>query len=166
MKTLTVIKPYSDNTLNYNETTEQYELTSSYCKDAYDHTFKNDEILQRRIEKNSDKIYDFIFSRVCTANNRVVRKIINETREGREFVRKLLSYQMEADTQTAYNDLTQQPAVNVANGQVIPREELLRNQVTVDVEQLLNNNARYLGINIWYSAPFPPQTLFYFSSRK
>lgn len=162
MKRLTVIQPYSDTTLHYNETTEQYELTVSYCHDAFEHTFKSDTVLQRRIEKNSNKIYDFIFSRVNTANTRVVKKIINETREGREFIQKLLSYQMEADTETGYNDLTQQPAVNVSNGQVIPREELLRNQVTVDVEQMLNNNARYLGINIWYAAQFPPNLLYYF----
>ena len=161
MKPLNYIKPYSDESLKYVEQTEQYELTREYCKNNFESTFKNDDILDRRIEKNSNKIYDFIFSRVHTSNTQVVKKILNETEQGRAFILKLLTYQMEADTETGYNDLTKAPAVNVSNGQVIPREELLRNQVTVDVEQLLNNNARYLGINIWYSAQFPSYALFF-----
>ena len=75
MKPLEYITPYSDDSLTYNENTKQYSLTREYCKAVFDTTFRNDQILDRRIEKNSDKIYDFIFSRVNTravkiANNR------------------------------------------------------------------------------------------------
>lgn len=160
MKSLKVITPYSDDSLRYDETTNQYFLTREYCKSAFERTFKNDQVLDRRIEKNTNKVYDFIFSRVNSSNVQVVSKLLSSTEEGRSFVLKLLSYQMEADTESGYNDLTSVSPVNVSNGQVIPREEILRNQVTVDVEQMLNNSARYLGINIWYAAKFPPNALF------
>lgn len=161
MKRLTFINPYSDDSLQYDEKADQYYLTREYCKNAFDHTFKSDLILDRRIVKNSDKVYNFIYSRVNSNNAQIVAKILSSTKEGREFMLKLLTYQMEADIDSAFNDLTSVPAVNVSNGQIIPREELVRNQVTVDVEQLLINNSRYLGINIWYAAKFPPQYLFY-----
>lgn len=161
MKALKFITPYSDESLEYDSDTHQYKLTRGYCKSAFDYTFKNDQTLDRRIEKNSDKIYNFIFSRVHSSNNQVVDKILSSTEQGRKFILKLLAIQMEADIQSAYNDLTLAPAVNVSNGQVIPREELQRNQAVVDVEQLLNCSARYLGVNIWYAAAFPPNYLFY-----
>ena len=161
MKALKYITPYSDDSLKYDEDLNQYYLTREYCKSAYNTTFKNDQILDRRIDENSDLVYDFIFSRVNSSNVQVVEKILSSTEQGRAFMFKLLSIQMEADIETGYNDLTLQPAVNVANGQVIPREELQRNQVVVRVEQLLDQSARYLGINIWYAAKFPPQFLFY-----
>ena len=161
MKALRSIQPYSDDKLEFNEMSKQYQLTIQYCKSLFESTFKNDTILQRRIEKNTDKIYDFIFSRVNSSNVPVVEKILSSTEEGRNFVLKLLVTQMEADVQSGYNDLTLAPAVNVTNGQVIPREELQRNQVVVDVEQLLYSSSRYLGINIWYAAKFPPYFLMY-----
>lgn len=161
MKALKSIKPYSDDKLEFNEMSKQYQLTIQYCKSLFESAFKNDTILQRRIEKNTDKIYNFIFSRVNSSNVPVVEKILSSTEEGRNFVLKLLVTQMEADVQSGYNDLTLAPAVNVTNGQVIPREELQRNQVVVDVEQLLYSSSRYLGINIWYAAKFPPYFLMY-----
>ena len=161
MKALKFITPYSDDSLTYDEQTNQYLLTREYCKSVFDHTFKNDQILDRRIEKNSDKVYNFIFSRVHSSNVQVVEKILSSTEEGRKFMLKLLALQMEADVQSGYNDLTLAPAVNVSNGQVIAREELQRNQVVVDVEQLLTCSSRYLGINIWFAAKFPPHLLYY-----
>ena len=161
MKALIFIKPYSDDKLTYDEMSNQYKLTVEYCKSLFESTFKNDQILERRIEKNSDKIYNFIFSRVNSSNKDVVEKILSSTEQGRNFMLKLLTTQMEADVQSGYNDLTLAPAVNVANGQVIPREELQRNQVIVDVEQLLNCSSRYLGINIWYAARFPQSVILY-----
>lgn len=161
MKALKSIKPYSDDKLEFNEMSKQYQLTVQYCKALFESTFRNDAILQRRIEKNTDKIYNYIFSRVNSSNVPVVEKILSSTEEGRNFILKLLTTQMEADVQSGYNDLTLAPAVNVTNGQVIPREEILRNQVVVDVEQLLNSSSRYLGVNIWYAAKFPPYFLMY-----
>ena len=161
MKALNFIQPYNDDSLEYDELTNQYKLTRQYCNNAYESTFKNDQILDQRIEQNSDLVYEFIFSRVNSSNHQIVEKILSSTEQGRAFMLKLLSIQMAADVQSGYNDLTLAPAVNVANGQIIPREELQRNQVVVRVEQMLENSARYLGINIWYAAKFPPNLLYY-----
>lgn len=156
MRNLHVIQPYPDDTMSYNELTKQYQLTREYCKSHFEYTFKDDGILDQRIEQNSDLIYDFIFSRVNTNNTQIVEGLLSGTKEGREFVRKMLTYQMQADVQSAFNDIKNIPAINVSNGQILPREEIARNQVTVAVEQLLQNSARYFGINIAYQGTFPP----------
>lgn len=163
MRNLRTIQPYNDDKMSFNELTQQYQLTREYCKANFEHTFKNDQILDRRIEQNSDVIYDFIFSRVNTNNTQVVQMLLSKTAEGREFIRKMLTYQMQADIESAFNDIRSIPAINASNGQVIAREEIARNQVTVAVEQLLVNSARYFGVNLAYQGTFPP---YLFAARK
>ena len=152
---ITKIKPYSDETLTYNETTSQYELTMEYVKDNFEVTFKNDEVLKKRIKKNSRNIYRFIINRGHTANSEVIKFLLNKTEEGRRFLIEVLSTQMEADLASGYNDMGDTPAVNLNNGQVIDRAELIRNQVSVNTEELINNSASYFGISIIYQAPYP-----------
>lgn len=159
MRNLHVITPYSDKSLTYNESNGRYYLTMEYCKANYESTFKNDRTLERRIERNTDNVYDFIFSRVNSSNTQPVQFILAKTEEGRKFILKLLDYQMEADVESGFNDTGKIPLVNASNGQIIAREELARNQVTVEVERLLYNSAHYLGVNIFYQGRFPPYFL-------
>lgn len=156
MRNLHIIQPIDDDKMSFNKITNQYQLTREYCKANFEHTFKNDQILDRRIEQNSDVVYDFIFSRVNTNNTQVVQSLLSNTQEGREFIRKMLTYQMQADVESAFNDVRNIPAINTSNGQVIAREEIARNQVTVAVEQMLRDSARYFGINLAYQGTFPP----------
>lgn len=125
----------------------------------FENTYRNDAVLDQRIEQNSDLIYDFIFSRVNTNNNQIVQALLSNTQEGREFIRKMLTYQMQADTESGYSDIRNVPAINVSNGQVIDREEIKRNQVTVAVEQMLTDSARYFGVNLAYQGTYPPYFL-------
>lgn len=161
MRRLTVIQPYSDDTLTYDESKRQYFLTPEYCKSEFDDTFHDDGVLEKRIKKNTRLIYRYIYSRVNSNNVGVVDRILRATVEGREFIKQLLSIQMEADIENGYNDLNVTPAVNVGNGQVIDRNEIKRNLVTVEVENLVDDSAKYLGINIAYAAPFPPYVIYF-----
>ena len=159
MRNLHVIQPYNDDKMSFNEITKQYQLTREYCKEMFQNTYKNDMVLDQRIEQNSDLIYDFIYSRVNTNNNQIVEALLTNTQEGREFIRKMLTYQMQADTESGYSDIRNVPAINVSNGQVIDREEIKRNQVTVAVEQMLTDSARYFGVNLAYQGTYPPYFL-------
>lgn len=159
MRNLHVIQPYNDDKMSFDEITKQYQLTRGYCKEMFQNTYKNDMVLDQRIEQNSDLIYDFIYSRVNTNNNQIVEALLTNTQEGREFIRKMLTYQMQADTESGYSDIRNVPAINVSNGQVIDREEIKRNQVTVAVEQMLVDSARYFGINLAYQGTYPPYFL-------
>lgn len=156
MKQLHKIQPYSDNDLTWNESTHQYELTLQYCKANFEDNFRDDGVLQKRIQKNSHKIYRFIKYRVYSRNRPIVNNVLNNTQEGREFIKEMLSAQMEADIETGFNDLSSTPAVNVANGQIIDRNELYRNQICVDAEQIFDSSDDYFGFRIGYQAAFPP----------
>lgn len=159
MRKLHVIKPYSDDSLKYDESLGRYLLTREYCKSAFDFTLKNDLVLDREIERNTDNVYDYIFSRVNTLNQQLVNFLLTKTEEGRGFMLKLLSYQMEANMESGFNSTGKIPLVNASNGQILPREEVMRNQVSVEVERLLNNSNLYLGVNIFYQGTYPPYFL-------
>ena len=156
MKQLHKINPYSDDSLFWNDETKQYELTVQYCKANYDVNYADDDTLKRRIKKNSRKIYRFIKYRTYSSNRPVVDKVLHYTEEGRQFLLEILSVQMEADNETGYNDLSETPAINISNGQVLDRNELYKNQLCVDAEQVFDSSDNWFGFRIGYQAPFPP----------
>lgn len=156
MKQLHKITPYSDSSLKWNEQTQQYELTIEYCKANFDSHFADDEVLKKRIKKNTRNVYRFIKYRTFSSNRPVVEKVLNYTEEGRKFILEMLSVQMEADNETGYNDLTGTPAINLSNGQVLDRNELYKNQLCVDAEEIFDSSDSWFGFRIGYQAPFPP----------
>lgn len=155
MKALKKIKPYTDDKLTWDESSQQYYLTIEYCKNQFDNTFRDDEVLKRRIKKNSRKIYNWIKYHINSYNKPVVESVLNKTQEGRNFILEMLTIQMEADVETGFNDLSSTPAINVNNGQVLDRNELWRNQICVDAEQLFNTSDQYFGFRLGYQCPYP-----------
>lgn len=155
MKPLNIKKPYDDQFLKFNEATKRYELTIEFVKNEFDSNFRDDKVLQRRIEKNSRKIYNYIKYHSYSGNSELINKLLNETEEGRLFLKAVLYEQMDADIETGFNDLSSQPAINVANGQIIDRPELQKNQISVDAEQIIDRNADYFGFNICVMTRFP-----------
>lgn len=156
MKTLRTIKPYSDSVLEWDESLQKYVITIQYFKDNFDNVYADDEVLKRRLKSNTKLVYRWISNHINSANKRFVDKLLSCTQEGRDFIKEILTVQIEADAETGYNDLSKAPAVNLANGQIIPREELLRNQICVDAEQVFDDSNSYFGFRIGYQAPFPP----------
>lgn len=155
MNKLTPIKPYNDDKLVWNDKNNEYELSFEYCKEEFEDNFADDEILKKRIKKNSQVVYRFIKNRVNQYNRPVVNAILSKTEEGRNFIFELLRTQFESDVDTGYNDLTNVSAINIANGQVLPREEILRNSVSVATESEWDNSSSYFGFNIGYQGQFP-----------
>lgn len=150
---LTKIQPYSDDKLIFNQ--DKYELAFEYVKSLFEVNFKDDAELHRRIVKNSRKIYNFIFYRIHSANKVIVETLLNHTEQGRKFLLDVLTEQFDADNESGYNDLSSVAPINVSNGQVIDRNLLYQNQISVDAEQIIDRNAEYFGINIMYQAPLP-----------
>lgn len=156
MKKLNYIEPRTDSILKWNETTKRYELTLEFVKQEMDVNFADDGILEKRIKKNSRKIYNYIKYRSYSGNYQFLEKLLNHTEEGREFLRDVLLEQLEADNETGFNDLSSQPAINIGSGQEISRESLQANQISVDTEQIIDRNADYFGFNICVMTKFPP----------
>lgn len=164
MKKLTPIKPYTDSKLEWDEDEGQYYLTFEYCNKHYDHNFADDDILKRRIVKNSDTIYNYIKAHVNSRNLPIVTALLYRTEEGRKFIFDLLKTQFAADVETGYNDLGKTPAINVSNGQIIDRMQLYINQVTIETEQIFDNSVVCFGINLSYQGVFPAY-YYYFLGR-
>lgn len=161
MRNLKYLAPYSDGVLNWNEKTKKYELTMEYVKENFDISFRDDKVLSRRLRKNTDKVYNYINSVVYSGNQLIVKNIINKSEQGRKFIIDVLKTQFEADNETGYNDLTLQPAINVSNGQILDRNEFIRNKVSVDTEELIDNSIDYFGFNLLVQVPFPQAIFIY-----
>lgn len=149
-------EPYDDDSLTFNTETARYELTKQYCKDNFEITFKNDGVLSRRIKRNSRVVYYYLYLHSHSNNYSVVNFFLHRTEEGRKYLLNVLTEQMEADLETGYNDIGKQPAINFANGQVLDRNEIQRNIVSVDTENVIYNSAIYLGFNLISQATLPP----------
>lgn len=165
MKNLNFTQPYTDEILQWNEKSKKYELTIQFVKSELDVHFADDSVLESRIRKNSRKIYNYIKYHSYSGNSYFIDVLLNKTKEGRDFLKEVLLEQLEADNETGFNDLSSQPAVNVANGQVIDRNELQRNQISVDTEQLIERNADWFGFNICIMTRFPPALQLYLTRR-
>ena len=152
---LNVITPTSDNKLSWNEDLQRYELTIEYFKSLFGNNFHDDQTLLNRLKKNSRKVYNFIRYRGYAQNWKVTEFLINRTQEGRNFILAALTEQMEADAESGFNDLSSIPAVNAANGQVLDREQLYANQVSVDTEQIIENSSTYFGVCIVSRTLYP-----------
>ena len=151
---LNVIEPFDDSKMEFDPNLG-YVLTIEYAKSMFGNNFHDDEILLKRLRKNSRKIYNFIKYRAYSGNAEVVDFLLNRTREGRQFLLDALTEQMEADSESGFNDLSSTPAVNVSNGQVMDREQLYANQISVDAEQIILNSHRYFGVSIITRTKFP-----------
>ena len=155
MKITVIAKPYDDEVMDFNETSGRYELTMQYVKDNFTINYLDDKVLEERIKKTTRKIYNVIYARSNTANKGVIDFMLHRTQQGRVFLHDLFYEQLETDLQTGYNDLSSMPAINYAKGNIIPREEQIRNQISVDTEQILDRSEEYFGINIMYASVFP-----------
>ena len=165
MNKLNFIQPYTDETMIWNSKTNKYELSPAFVKSEMETHYADDNVLDKRIKKNSRKIYNYIKYHSYSGNSYFVDVLLNKTEEGRRFLKDILLEQMEADNETGFNDLSSQPAVNVANGNIIDRDELRRNQISVDTEQIIERNADYFGFNICLMSRFPPALQLYLTRR-
>lgn len=146
---------FNDDKLIFNEKTKQYELTLQVVKNSFDVDFNDDGVLQRRISKNSRNIYNYIYSHSYSGNRKLTEFFINETIDGRNFIFDALMSQMEADIESGYNSLVDQPTIDFKSGSVINRNEVIKNQVSVATENILLNSMGYFGFNVVYAAPYP-----------
>lgn len=147
--------PYNDGKLKFNELTNHYELTLAYVKENFDVNFKDDGVLQKRITLNSRVVYNYLFFRTHTNNKEVVEFMLNKTENGRKFLLDLLHEQMSADLQTGFNDMGNLPSINMATGQVIDRELIMQNMVSVNTEMIADRSEQYCGFNLLYQSTFP-----------
>lgn len=157
MKNLTLIQPYSDDSLTYNSFNKRYELTKEYCKNEFATTFADDGILERRIKLNTRIVYNYIDKHIATVNKNVVDFLLNRTEQGRKFILELLTQQMYADIETGYNDLGYQPAINFTGSNDKDREQIKINSLCVAAEDIFYNSDIYFGIRLDYRMTFPYQ---------
>lgn len=155
MKLTIYTKPYDDEKIKFNTITGRYELTIQAVKSACDVNFKDDATLEKRITQTSRIIYNYLFSRSYSGNKQVVQFLLDRTEEGRKFLFEILMAQMLADNETAYNDLTKLPSINMSTGQAFDRNVIYSNRVCLDAETIADNNDVYFGVNILVQIRFP-----------
>jgi hypothetical protein len=155
-----IINPTPDEKLEFKN--DMYVLTLAEFHENFDNVFKDEDTTKKRLLANSRLIYNYIRENCYSKNRKLVKFLLNNTKEGRKFIYDVLIEQMSADVDSGYNDLSKQPAVNLANGQILPRDELKRNQIAITTEQIIDSSNDYFGFNIMYQGVFPRNVYAYF----
>lgn len=148
-------KPYTDNDLVWNEKIGHYELSMAYCKSHFEMNFKDDGTLQKRISKNSRVVYNQLMAHTYSQNKYVVSFVLNNTEGGRRFLIDILTEQMQSDIDTGYNDLGNTPLISVNDGRILDRNVVRQNMLCVSAEDVMDNVASYVGINLFIATLLP-----------
>lgn len=138
-------EPFTDDIMEWDG--NQYVLTRQFIKKNYDTAYRDDAVLDRRRKKNSRVVYSVITARLAQVNTKMGLWLLSHTEEGRTFMRDILAEQMEADLDGGYNDLGLTSAINVANGQVIDRDEITKNLLCVNASMMMESATNYFPFN-------------------
>lgn len=160
------IQPFTDKNLIWDEDEKKYFLTREYVNANFENPFNDDGILDRRIRKNTRVIYNYIYSRSNKRNREVIDFVLSRTEEGRKVVLELLSTQLEADLESAYNDLNDQPLINLKSGQIVDRNAVRQNRISPATEDVLEASIGILGINLLYAAQYPISVYLWMKGHK
>lgn len=155
MTSLKIIETYNDEYLEYDKVHQEYELTLSIAKTYVGNVYKDDNELKRRIKLNSMIVYNYIYNHGNTNNKKYTRFILNRTEQGRNFILRCLESQLIADSKSGYNDLGSENLIDVATGNVIDREKIRQNLVSVNTEELIvNSKADLCGYSVINPYPY------------
>ncbi len=151
------IAPFTDTVLEWDESASQYVLTKAYIKGHFTVNYRDDGVLDARRKKNSRVVYRVITARLNQSNAPLAMWLLNNTEEGRAFMRDILSEQMEADLATGYNDLGAQNPINFAGGRntVIDRYEIEKNLLCVNADMMIQGVTNYFPFNLFVQYPYP-----------
>jgi hypothetical protein len=140
----------------FNEDRKRYELTIEEVKANFEIPFNDDGVLEKRIIKNSKRVYSYIY-RMCNSRNiATVEHLLNETDNGKRFLFDVLLSQMEADLETGFNSTANQPQIDLKTGRVIQEEDMIKNGlISIETKLIIESSPRYFdGLNILSAIPF------------
>ena len=148
-------KPKDDKNMVYDAEIGLYKLTMSYAKNNFEITYRDDNVLERRLKKISRATHTYLMWKSAPENRQIVDFFLHRTEQGRNFVKAVLTSALEADLESGYYSLSQQAPIN------IERDKQRENRVDVQTEDIINDSESYFGFNMFVSFPFP-FTLFNF----
>ena len=152
----TIITPYSDNKLTWDNDKKQYYITLNHAKDfMLSLPYGSDQIALREFKNHARVLYNYIFSHINGRNRALVEFCLNCTEKGRALVLEALESVLRADCSGGYNDNAIQNSIDFNSGNVIDRFQILANIVSVECELILHNSETQLGVNIFYLGVYP-----------
>lgn len=155
MNTLKIIEPFDDDALKFDKVNDRYELTISYTTNLVKNPYTDTNEMQRRIKLNSMIVYNYIYNHGNTNNKKYTRFILNHTEQGRKFILQCLESQIIADSKSGLNDLGSENLVDMNNGNIIDRDKIRENLVSVNTEELIvNSKADLCGYNVICQMPY------------
>lgn len=153
-----IVKKISENdhSLEFNKETGRYQLTLEFVKTLFDEMpVKSDSVVKRRIKDTSRLVYNYILGRCYTGNRALVNYLLNETENGKKFLKEVMAIQIESDLLSGLNSLGKLPTINMSTGQIFDRNQVRINQLCVQCEDEINESQNYFaGINLLYQAPY------------
>lgn len=134
-----IIKPYDSPTMTYDSVKHRYILTT-VALNSVGNTWKDDQaFIERRLKQISNVVYNWIYSHTHTSNIALVEFVLACTEKGRQVIEEALTYQLEADVENGYNDISKILPINPANGQVIKQTDIKENAICIETRNVLED---------------------------
>lgn len=138
------------NMMTYDLTNHRYTLIAQYCSDIANlsDVYADQNSIQKTLNSISRTIYNWIYSRIPLRNKDYVEYLLAKHDDCIRAVYDAMRAQLEADISSGYNDIKNQPALNFATGMNIGREEIKKNLVCVEAQNILEScsfNFLYAG---------------------
>lgn len=145
--------PKNDNYMVYNKLTHRYILTSNVITElGGDEVYDFDQKKRDRVLKDvSNSVYNFIYSRTHSNNRNYIEYILATNEEARELIKQAMISQLSADIESGVNDIKKIAPVNPQTYQTINRDEIARNMVCVECENII---ASFGLINLLYAGDY------------
>lgn len=138
------------NMMTYDKATHRFTLIPQYCSDIANlsEVYADQNSIQKTLNSISRTIYNWIYSRVPVSNKNYIEYLLAKHPDCILAVYEAMKSQLEADVSSGYNDIKNQPAINFQTGMNIDRNDIKRNLVCIEAQNILEScsyNFLYAG---------------------
>lgn len=147
------IKPYNDTDMIYNKEDHRYVLTRQFAQNKRI-SYLDDGELDIALDITSEIVYDYIYNNGNSLNIRLTQAVLNGTKKGRDFIKKALRLQLQADYESGFNSARLQNPVDYAGGKNVDEDLIRRNTICIGCKMYLENCVGLIGYNIFYTGRY------------
>lgn len=129
---------------NYDKKTHRWVLDISVVK-AMNPDSQSDEELQRKCQRYSRLIYNWLYKRVaCTQNKPLVEWLISCTEEGRDLMLEALQEEAQADAESGIASVSLSSKIDLSNGATI-QADMLDASISPLCKEILDDASVHIG---------------------
>jgi hypothetical protein len=137
------------NMMTYDLNNHRYVLKAQYCSEIANlsEVYADQSAIDKTLKSISRTIYNWIYSRIPVCNKNYIEYLLAKHEDCIRALYEAMLAQLEADISSGYNDIKNQSAINFSTGMHLDREEIRKNLVCIEAQNILEGCA----FNMFYA---------------